>query len=343
MPTHELEAVGLSRSAIDVYETLIDQGTASLADLIVVTPLNSEDLGRTLAELEAVGLARRLSGQDAVYSPAPPEVGIELLLRHRDEELARARQAAEELSARFRQARVGRSPDKLIEVIVGQQEVNEQYTAVFRIAQSELRIMSRPPYHQTPEENRDLAGELHQQQIRGRSIIDPEYFDTVSNELDAVRADIAAGEEYRVVSHVPMKLTIADDERAIIPLESPPHGIQSALLVHPSALLRALSDVFETLWHYALPLDVLRTQGELRDPSGSPGEDERKLVSLLAAGVPDSVIERQLGISHRTVLRRVQDLKEKLGAASRFQAGVLAALRGWITDPGAPNGGKPSP
>jgi DNA-binding NarL/FixJ family response regulator len=46
-------------------------------------------------------------------------------------------------------------------------------------------------------------------------------------------------------------------------------------------------------------------------------------------GMPDETIARQLGIGHRTVQRRVQTLLTRLGAASRFQAGVLAASRGW--------------
>jgi DNA-binding NarL/FixJ family response regulator len=44
----------------------------------------------------------------------------------------------------------------------------------------------------------------------------------------------------------------------------------------------------------------------------------------------DDVIARQLGISERTVRRRVADLAARLGAASRFQIGAQAARRGWV-------------
>ncbi|POX65512.1 hypothetical protein C3481_16365, partial [Microbacterium sp. Ru50] len=60
-------------------------------------------------------------------------------------------------------------------------------------------------------------------------------------------------------------------------------------------------------------------------------EEEWRIVSLLGLGLPDEAIARHLGIGHRTVQRRVQALLVRLGAASRFQAGVLAARRGWWT------------
>jgi DNA-binding NarL/FixJ family response regulator len=39
---------------------------------------------------------------------------------------------------------------------------------------------------------------------------------------------------------------------------------------------------------------------------------------------------RKLGISERTVRRLVSDLTERLGATSRFQAGVCAVRLGWL-------------
>lgn len=65
------------------------------------------------------------------------------------------------------------------------------------------------------------------------------------------------------------------------------------------------------------------------EPAGALTEDERRILSLLAVGLSDEAIARQLGIGLRTVQRRVQALLVRLGAGSRFQAGVLAAGRGW--------------
>ena len=52
--------------------------------------------------------------------------------------------------------------------------------------------------------------------------------------------------------------------------------------------------------------------------------------SQLAAGAKDEQIARTLGISLRTVRRRVADLLIELGVDTRFQAGVEAVRRGWL-------------
>jgi DNA-binding NarL/FixJ family response regulator len=49
---------------------------------------------------------------------------------------------------------------------------------------------------------------------------------------------------------------------------------------------------------------------------------------LLAAGLKDEAIARQLGVSLRTIHRRTGDLLDRLGARTRFQAGMQAARQG---------------
>ena len=54
------------------------------------------------------------------------------------------------------------------------------------------------------------------------------------------------------------------------------------------------------------------------------------MLTLMAVGMKDDAIARQLGISPRTLRRRSQELLVELAAGNRFQAGVEAARRGWI-------------
>jgi len=46
--------------------------------------------------------------------------------------------------------------------------------------------------------------------------------------------------------------------------------------------------------------------------------------------VTDEAAARRLGVSLRTVRRWASHLADRLGARSRFQAGVRARERGWI-------------
>lgn len=59
-------------------------------------------------------------------------------------------------------------------------------------------------------------------------------------------------------------------------------------------------------------------------------ERERELLVLLSAGCGDDSMAVQLGISVRTVRRRISAIMTRLGARSRFQAGAKAAHEGWL-------------
>jgi len=55
-----------------------------------------------------------------------------------------------------------------------------------------------------------------------------------------------------------------------------------------------------------------------------------ELIRLLASGLTDEAMARKLGISERTVRRRVGDITSVLGTDSRFQAGVRISQLGWL-------------
>ena len=55
---------------------------------------------------------------------------------------------------------------------------------------------------------------------------------------------------------------------------------------------------------------------------------DARLLALLATGLPDRSIAKQLGLSYRTFQRRLHRLMDELGAQTRFQAGLRAAARG---------------
>ncbi|WP_316781966.1 response regulator transcription factor [Streptomyces sasae] len=83
-----------------------------------------------------------------------------------------------------------------------------------------------------------------------------------------------------------------------------------------------LVDFFEPCRRQAVPL-----HGEVGDELGDEG---RSLLALMAAGLKDEAIARRLGWSPRTMRRRVSALLALLGATNRFQAGAIAARRGWL-------------
>jgi DNA-binding CsgD family transcriptional regulator len=141
---------------------------------------------------------------------------------------------------------------------------------------------------------------------------------------------ILAGEQARLAPEVPTKLAIADHSLALLPLVWTSAARDAAVLVHPCALLDALVALFEGVWKAASPL-ALNDSGTAVALADITAED-RKLLSLLVAGMTDEAAGARLGMSRRTVVRRVRQLMETSGAQSRLQLGWRARDLGWLPD-----------
>jgi DNA-binding NarL/FixJ family response regulator len=100
---------------------------------------------------------------------------------------------------------------------------------------------------------------------------------------------------------------------------------ETATLVHRSPLCDALVELFEAGWRQATPVFGSKAQEKEEQPDLSETD-----CALLHAGLKDKSIARQLGLSERTLRRRITGLSTRLVATSRFQAGAQAARRGWL-------------
>jgi hypothetical protein len=139
---------------------------------------------------------------------------------------------------------------------------------------------------------------------------------------DALRARAQAGEQVRVIADLPTRMFVLGSTHAVLP-EPLGFADEPRLLVRQRALVEALTLLFELMWERSAPVPDLDL--------GEPRADLRRfLLQQLAAGAKDEQIARTLGISLRTVRRRVAGLLIDLGVDNRFQAGVEAVRRGWL-------------
>lgn len=65
-------------------------------------------------------------------------------------------------------------------------------------------------------------------------------------------------------------------------------------------------------------------------PAGPLSPSEQETLELRCTGMKDEAIARHLGISPRTLNRRILRLMTVLGVSSRFQAGIQAARLGLV-------------
>lgn len=178
----------------------------------------------------------------------------------------------------------------------------------------------RPDQWRSPREARMaslLREALHDSGRRSRAIYPVR---ALHDDPEALATRTALGEEVRILPELPTRLLIVGGSHAVLP---EPLGYADAPLsvVRQRGLVEALTAWFELLWDRAVvPPSPEEPRVDLR----------RFLLEQLAAGAHDELIARKLGISLRTVRRRVADLMTELGADSRFQAGVEAVRRGWL-------------
>ena len=106
------------------------------------------------------------------------------------------------------------------------------------------------------------------------------------------------------------------------------------------ALLYVIASVRAGAWlvpafHAPIDADIRGAQAfgtpPRRDGNGLSAT-ERELLELLSRGLTDEAAGRKLGVSLRTVRRMMADLTTRLGATSRFQAGVRTQQLGWLAD-----------
>ena len=144
---------------------------------------------------------------------------------------------------------------------------------------------------------------------------------------EMVRRRAELGEHVRVLADVPGRLAVMGSAAALLPnrFDRPDEDL---LIIRQPSLVAALTQLFEGLWERALAVPGLDAFNA--DDDAVRASDRRLLLDQLARGVKDEQIARTLGMSLRTVRRRVAEMMDELGASSRFQAGVEAIRRGWL-------------
>ena len=312
----DLTAAGIDPFDASVYYAAVSRRVASPAQIAAELGCSAERVARALDRLREHGLVGRLAGARRRYAAIEPQTALDALVRARTSELEHVRVAAAELSAMFAAAREDEAEE--VEIATGGDALGRWFVTLQQQARREVRTLDRPPYALTTSNPVEAAA-----MTRGvvyRAVYAPEALEW-PGVLDDIRELVRRGEQARVLPGLRVKVAIADDRLALIPLSLDLTQVRAAI-IRPSALLDAVIDYWELAWRQALPLDA---------PAEDPlGEEDRQMLTLLVSGLKDEAVARQLGWSVRTMRRRTRRLHELLGASNRFQAGVIASRRGWI-------------
>ncbi|MCY0928839.1 helix-turn-helix transcriptional regulator [Streptomyces sp. H27-H1] len=174
--------------------------------------------------------------------------------------------------------------------------------------------------HTLDEDRRQLARGVRVRAMYGRRA------GSVPDMAQHLRARAELGVEIRTSPVVPMNMLLADENFALLPtdLHDPAAG---TIVARGAALVGSYLALYEYCWQCATPYGE-----DSPADRGGAGLSEQQVVALhmLASGVKDEEIARNLGVSLRTASRLLSEVMQELGAASRFEAGVKAARLGWL-------------
>ncbi|MGW6989627.1 transcriptional regulator TrmB [Streptomyces sp. NPDC054946] len=326
-----LDVLGLGPDDEHVYRRLLgrpNSTAASLADLLV---LPQADVDTALSRLVEWGLATRSA--DEQFTAAPPAMALGALISQRRDGLRMAEHALAAFAEEHRAAMTGDSISDLIEVVTGVDAIRHRFLQVQQAARTQVRSFITAPFVAlSPDENTAepvaIGRGVHFRAVLDRAVLaEPGIIDDA---IDSLRR----GVQLRVADELPMKLVLADADLGLVPLTVTPDGEPGAVLLHRSGLLDALDALFETVWRTAHPLELSGTGGEAEATvelgATGPTDLDRRILALLLAGLTDQTAAAQLGLSPRTLHRRLRHLTDMAGVRTRMQLGGYAVRHGWV-------------
>lgn len=332
-----LEAAGVTAVEEAVYRLLITTGPLTDVEVAGRLGVDLTEARDVLTGLTAKGMASHTDGLPRRYRPTPPDVALTPHLKRNADALDLARIEVTSLLETYRDTARRHDPGGLIEVITGGEALRQHLRQIQASARDEMLWFCKAQYVAMPSGSNDAEFDALGRGVTYRVLYEKAFFDD-EGAVDNVVEGVRAGELARSVPHLPLRLAVADRAIAICPLvPGGPHGSPdepTTALVRDSSLLAALIALFERYWEDAVPLEVDGSGTVVGTDGAGPHEPlssiDRRLLSLLVAGVPDKAIATQVGLSRRTVQRHIQHMMDLAGATTRMQLAWQAARRGWL-------------
>ena len=327
--------VSLSPADRLCYARIAEHGPIEVSALAVMSGLTLDEARGAVARLADLGV---VSTDERGATALPPRPVLSGLARDHEHALATLHQLQDELAVAY--DRGARSP--LISFLESPEAIEQVVYRIMEASRTEVRAMQLGriggPTPERPNSMHDAFPPAVARGCRFRVIYHRELLNDPAG-AEAVGQAISMGEQARVLGDVPMTLFFGDDEECLIIVPGHQGRRVIGVSIPPSSLQRAISETFESFWRVAVPVPSW-TADRHRDPLGLDS-DERVVLSLLAAGLTDERIARELGASERTVRRRILQLQERVGVTTRFQLGAQASRYGWLGGGEADDGELP--
>ncbi|MEW6931417.1 LuxR C-terminal-related transcriptional regulator [Trueperella pyogenes] len=198
------------------------------------------------------------------------------------------------------------------------QEISRWYSNFIANVKAELSYVDHPPFF-----NKAPVPAVYRQKLKEgitcRAIYAAQSL-MEYDKLEQIRACVNSGEIARVIPQTPFRMLIADHKEALLITPPPRKSEVRGLWVRNPNIVEVLLAGFNMLWDggFDVPTDI-----DIAELNALPlNPDVKAVLELLSVGLTDEAISRRLGMSQRTVSRRVADALAYFSATSRFQLGI---------------------
>lgn len=324
-----LEPLGLDEVSESVYVAILNSPGVRATDLAECVTFPPAEIERALLRLRELTLLQMRGTNEGLFAISP-ERGMEILLAVQQAELASFQQRVEQSRAAAARliaehARVGSQIDSPeVEYLSGIEAIRVRLQTLSAGVRSE--VMNFSPGKQMVADvdaGKEATRKYVDTDVKSRSIYSHGALKHPPT-VEYMEWLVGQGFELRTTPALPSRMVIFDREIAVLPANSD-DSREGAVVLYGKATVTAFCSLFDWIWERAIPFDL---QVGKRDEMGVALEVEA--IWLLGQGYTDETVAKRLGVSPRTSRRLVESMMRRLGARSRFQAGVFAERNGLL-------------
>jgi HTH-type transcriptional regulator, sugar sensing transcriptional regulator len=252
----ELVALGMTQYEAKGYLALIGRGEATPAEISRLAGIPRQRVYDVLASLAERLVVRQVEGSTQRYRALPPDQVTERLLavrrRQLDQVAEEANTLVDKLLPQFISGQQRDEPLDYVEVLRDRRHAVERIAELWDKADAEILSFVCPPYIAPPTAAEvSLPKAPVQRAMYELSLLDNPGL------LDVITAYARQGEEIRLVTKLPLKLTIVDSRAVAFNMPDPVegHDLITTLVVHHPMLAETLRLAFDTMWATGNTLD----------------------------------------------------------------------------------------
>jgi len=289
---NRLLQIGLTKREAEIYIALLQKKEFSAPELTKITTITRTKIYEILQNLVHKGICvENIKNGNKIYRAIAPKIALQNIITNYEQTIEQKKinfeqkqKVAIELKKKAAEAVEKEliilhnynlnniAPLDYIEVLTDLSHIRNRWEELQGAAKFEMLVFNKTPYSVSPEENIKDETSIIKKGITYKGIY--EYCD-IKGDIDwgqfirMLSAYKAAGEKFKLIEKLPMKLAIIDEKITMLALNDPISmrpSITTMIINHPGFSL-AQKKVFEAYWNDGVQMEDLKRSGKILNTS----------------------------------------------------------------------------